>query len=101
MYRVLRAKDYDDWFNKQTKKEQTQIRSRIARIAKDGHFGIVRKLDDSLAELKWLNGRRIYFTTSYDDNGNLILLLLGGNKNTQAKDIKKAKSVIKKFSEDN
>ena len=100
MYRVLRTREFEEQFNKQNNKEQGQINSRIARIREDGHFGIAKKLDNSLAELKWKNGRRIYFTTTYDDDGNLIILLLGGNKNTQQKDIKKAKSIIRKLNEE-
>lgn len=100
MYIVLRTEEFEKWFAKQSKKEQGQINSRIARIRENGHLGAAKKLDDSLAELKWKNGRRIYFTISYDEDGNLIILLLGGNKNTQQKDIKKAKSIIKKLSED-
>ena len=87
----------------QTIKEQAQIQARIARIRTDGHFGIAKKLAESLAELKWGNGRRIYFTLTKDndEDGNIIILLIGGNKNTQDKDIRKAKSILKKISEDN
>ncbi len=101
MYRVEEIKDYIDWFNKQTPKERAQIQARIARIRTDGHFGDVRKLADSLAELKWGNGRRIYFTLTKDENGKIIILLIGGNKNSQDKDIRKARSILKKISEDN
>ncbi|MBC96570.1 MAG: hypothetical protein CME63_02400 [Halobacteriovoraceae bacterium] len=101
MYRVEETKEYIDWFNKQAIKEQAQIQARIARIRTDGHFGIAKKLAESLAELKWGNGRRIYFTLTKDKNGNIIILLIGGNKNSQDKDIRKAKSILKKISEDN
>jgi putative addiction module killer protein len=51
--------------------------------------------------LKWGNGRRIYFTLVKDENDNIIILLLGGNKNSQDKDIQRAKSILKKISEEN
>lgn len=60
----------------------------------------LKKLAGSLAELKWGNGRRIYFTLTKDELGNIIILLIGGNKNSQDKDIRKAKSILKKISED-
>jgi putative addiction module killer protein len=100
IYNFVETKEYVDWFNKQTRKEQAQIQARIARIRTNSHFGIVKKLNDSLAELKWGNGRRIYFTIAKDEYGNMIILLVGGNKNSQDKDIKKAKSILKKLSED-
>ncbi|MBI2519292.1 MAG: hypothetical protein HYV97_02695 [Bdellovibrio sp.] len=62
MYKVEGTTEYINWFNKQTAKEQAQIQARIARIRIDGHFGVAKKLAKSLAELKWGNGRRIYFT---------------------------------------
>lgn len=100
MYRAKETKEYIDWFEKQSRKEQAQIQARIVRIRVDGYFGMAKNLGMSLAELKWRNGRRIYFTMFKDDDGNIIILLLGGNKNSQPKDIKKAKSIIKRLSED-
>lgn len=100
MYRVEETKDYLDWFNKQTIKDQAQIQARIVRIRTDGLFGIAKKLSASLAELKWGNGRRIYFTVRKDDDGKIIILLIGGNKNSQDRDIRKAKSILKKICEE-
>jgi putative addiction module killer protein len=65
----------------------------------DGHFGMVRKLDKNLAEFKWKNGLRVYFTLIRYQEDRMILLLLGGNKNSQDWDIKKAKSIIKHLGE--
>ena len=103
MYRVKETKEYQDWFSKQTAKEQAQIQARIARVIIDGHFGVAKKLAESLAELKWGNGRRIYFTLvkDEDEGENMILLLIGGNKNSQEKDIRKAKSILRNLSEVN
>ncbi len=98
MFKVLETKEYIKWFQALNKKEQTQIQARIALIQNDGHFGVVKKINSSLAELKWKNGRRVYFTLATDKNGELLILLLGGNKNTQAKDILKACRIIKKLS---
>lgn len=101
MYRVEETEEYVGWFKVQTIKEQAQIHARIARIRTEGYFGEAKKLAASLAELKWGNGRRIYFTLTKDADGNIIILLLGGNKNSQEKDIRKAKSILKKLSEKN
>ena len=101
MYRVEETEEYQKWFSQQRKDEQIQIDARIARIREFGHFGFVRQLEDRLAELKWKNGRRIYFTLMKDENENLIILLLGGNKNSQIKDIKKSKSILEILLKDN
>lgn len=58
-----------------------------------GHFGHAKQLAKNLAEIKFNNGSRIYFTLK-EDNGKVVVLLLGGNKNGQDKDIKKAKSFL-------
>jgi putative addiction module killer protein len=98
MYQVVETEDYIKWFERLNTKEQAQIHARIAKIRVHGHFGIAKRLDQSLAELKWKNGRRVYFTLAQDDDGNIIVLLLGGNKNTQSKDIAKAQKLLKKLS---
>lgn len=82
---------YNEWFKEQTLKFQAQIVKRLFNIETQGHFGHVKQLDKNLAEIKFNNGARIYFTR-LEKNGKTILLILGGNKNGQDKDIKKAKA---------
>ncbi len=53
-------------------------------MLKSEHFGHVKRLNSSLSELN-----RIYFTEKII-NGKTVILILGGNKNGQEKDIKKA-----------
>ena len=38
-----------------------QIRQRIAHIQDDGHFGVHKDVFDDVWELRWNNGRRIYY----------------------------------------
>jgi putative addiction module killer protein len=72
-----------------------QIRKRLLLIEQEGHFGDFKYVDDHLFELRWQNGRRIYFAKL---SGKKILLLIGGRKNAQEKEIKKAKALIKRLS---
>lgn len=97
MYEILTTEDYRNWFNALTLKEKARVRSRIVRIKIDGHFGKVRKLEKKLAELKWKNGWRVYFALVKAGEGERVLLLMGGNKNSQNKDINKARSLINKI----
>ena len=95
MYIVKETKYFVTWLGKQTLKEQAQIQARIIRISSYGHFGLARKITDNIAELKWKNGRRVYFTLYIENDLEIVLLLIGGNKNTQKKDIFRAKSILK------
>jgi putative addiction module killer protein len=58
------------------------------------NFGDVKNLGDSVFELRihYSAGYRIYFTKY---NEIIVLLLCGGNKSSQEKDIKKAKDMLK------
>lgn len=70
-----------------------QIEKRLNKIKEEGYFGHIRDLGDELVELKFNDGRRIYYTTIPVNN---VILLLGGNKNGQDSDIRKAKNIIEK-----
>lgn len=73
------------------------IASRLDRLAQ-GHVGDVESVGDGVSELRihYGPGYRIYF----QKQGNTIIVLLcGGDKSTQAKDIKAAKRLAEMWSE--
>lgn len=86
--------EYDEWFEEETKKSQVQIDDRLSKIEDEGHFGTHKDLEDGVFELKWVGGRRIYYALIPEKN---IILLLGGNKNGQNKDINKAKKILQRY----
>ena len=92
-YKIEKTELYQEWFNDQSPKFQAQVEKRLSNIQHEGHFGHAKQLTKNLAEIKFNNGSRIYFTVK-EDNGKVVVLLLGGNKNGQNKDIKKAKSLL-------
>lgn len=95
-YTIYEVKDYTDWFVTQTLKSRRQIQKRLMKIEDEAHFGHINDLDedgDGLQELKFNDGRRIYYIIIPISH---VILLLGGNKNGQDKDIKKARSIIAK-----
>lgn len=95
-YRILKAPEYQDWLEEETLKSRVQIAARLELIETEGYFGNHKNLGDNIWELKWVNGRRIYYVYIPEQN---ILLLLGGNKNGQSKDITKAKKILRKYTD--
>lgn len=81
------------------KKIRYRIDERIKRIIA-GNFGDYKKIDNELSEfrLNFGSGYRIYFS---EINNVIILLLCGGDKSTQSRDIKKAKEYLQIWKEDN
>lgn len=96
-YRIFTTEEYDEWLATQTMKSQFQIDKRLEKIENHGHFGDIRDdLGEGVSELKWVNGRRVYYAHIPEVK---ILLLLGGNKNGQSHDIKQAQKILKKYVE--
>ena len=98
MYELLQTKEFEDWLDKQPTKHRLQIRARLLKIAQHSYFGDTKLLDvkTNLWELKWAIGWRVYYTYI---EATKILLLLGGNKNGQNKDINEAKKILKNYTE--
>lgn len=95
-FAIYPLQKYEEWFQSQTEKSKLQIEKRLDMIKREGHFGHIRDLGDDLFELKFNDGRRIYYTIIPVNN---VILLLGGCKNGQDSDIRKAKNSIQKAKE--
>lgn len=93
-YKIYKTPEYVEWLEEQTLKAQAQIDQRLSNILHYSHFGDFKDVGDNISELRWINGRRLYYTYIAELD---IVLLLGGNKNGQQKDIKCAKNIIKKY----
>jgi putative addiction module killer protein len=87
---------FDAWFESiREKHTRAKIFTRLDRL-KLGNFGDCKALGDGIAELRihYGPGIRIY----YSKIGNkVVLLLCGGEKGSQAKDIGKAKEYLKDY----
>lgn len=86
------TEEFVDWLDRQPEKAQAQIEKRLLMIQIYGFFGDCKYLHNGLFELRWKNGRRVYFSKK---TSNKILLLLGGLKNEQEKQIKKARNMLR------
>jgi putative addiction module killer protein len=92
--KIETTEDFNDWLLSLTCNEKIQVTKRLIKIEEESHFGDFKYLDDDLYELRWRNGWRVYFTRI---SVKEILLLLGGHKNGQKKDIKKAYLVFSRY----
>ena len=74
---------------------QGRIAKRIALI-EGGHFGDVKSIGDKVSELRISHGPgyRLYFMWR---EKKLVLLLIGGDKGSQKRDIAKAKEIAKRY----
>jgi len=72
-----------------------RIMSRIYRMEK-GNMGDVKTVGQNLFEMRFFfgPGLRIYYTIR---ENTVVLLLCGGNKSTQEKDIEKAKNILEEL----
>jgi putative addiction module killer protein len=89
-YTIGMTDEYEEWFNNQTFKSIVQIAERIRKIEYEGYFGDHKSVGENIYELRWKSGRRIYYAIIPISQ---VLLLLGGNKNGQNKDIKEAEKI--------
>jgi putative addiction module killer protein len=96
---LIRLVEFTQWLEQQTPRSRIQIEDRLSRIRDFGHFGKARDLGGKLAELKWENGRRVYFAMTLDSEGRIVILILGGNKNGQSKDINQARKILARCQE--
>ncbi|MDP4014883.1 MAG: type II toxin-antitoxin system RelE/ParE family toxin [Candidatus Nanopelagicales bacterium] len=89
---VVRTDDFDGWIRKlKDKQGKLRILKRIDRLA-NGNPGDVGPIGKGLSELR-LDvgpGYRVY---CLQDGDALVLLLCGGDKSTQRKDIEKAREL--------
>jgi putative addiction module killer protein len=97
MIRINKTPEFEEWFSNLRIQVQAQIEARLYRIQAFEHFGDCKPLKGSsnaISELRWKNGLRVYF---YREGRSTIRLILGGMKNGQKKDIKKAELLLKKY----
>jgi len=93
-------KPFADWFLRLKDKEaKAAVLGRLDRIAESGNFGDYRHLGDKVFELRIHSGPgyRIYFGLERD---HVVLLLLGGDKSAQDRDIARAKTLWKRYQQE-
>ena len=96
VYKLLTTHKFDKWFQSlKDKKVRYRLEARISQI-QSGHFGDTKPLSAEWNELRFFfgGGIRIYYAIRGDE---IIILLNGGDKSSQSKDIKTAKELLTKL----
>ena len=96
MITFLRTTEFDSWLK--TLRDPVGKARIVARIrsAEHGNFGDCEPVGNGISEMRIHSGPgyRLYFVR---EGGFVFLLLCGGDKSTQKKDIKQAKALLKKL----
>ncbi len=96
--RVKKTDEYQEWLDRlRDQVGRARILVRVDRLI-HGNPGDHRNLQGGVSELKidFGPGYRVYYTQR---GVQLLLLLIGGDKSSQAKDIAKAQQLAKDFEE--
>ncbi|MCB0508714.1 MAG: type II toxin-antitoxin system RelE/ParE family toxin [Chitinophagales bacterium] len=97
MYFIEKTQEFDKWFRKLNDlRAKAKILVRLQKLETEEHFGECKPVGNGIKELKinYAKGYRIYFK---EINGKIIILLIGGDKSTQQKDIEKAIEILAKL----
>ncbi len=94
MYLIEKTAEFDKWLRKlKVLKAKAKILIRIQKLETSEHFGDNESIGDGIRELKidYAKCYRIYFK---EQEGKIIILIFGGDKSTQNKDIERAKLIL-------
>ena len=92
-YEIEKTEEFEDWIvNLRDKLFRARIFSHISRMEK-GNFGDSKPVGEGISELRLFFGPgfRVYY---FIKDCRVILLLNGGDKSTQDKDIIRAKKLL-------
>ena len=95
--RVRKTREYEKWFRRLKDTEvRARVDARIRRITVDSHLGDAKPIGEGVFELRIDTGPgiRLYYALRGNE---LLLLLIGGDKTTQQRDIAKAKRINRAY----
>ncbi|MDR0522226.1 MAG: type II toxin-antitoxin system RelE/ParE family toxin [Planctomycetaceae bacterium] len=94
---IVKTEAYSHWFDQlKDNSIKDKIAARIYRLETHGHSGDAKSVGNGVSEIRIHSGPgyRIYYT----QRGNTIVILLcGGDKSSQQKDIDKAQQLAKEL----
>jgi putative addiction module killer protein len=96
MFTVRQSQEFQDWLDGlKDIKAQLRIVARL-RLAEAGNLGDWKPVGNKVSEMRiaFGPGYRLYFTKHQNI---LIVMLAGGDKSTQARDIKRAQKILQQL----
>ena len=98
MIRILQTETFRRWLR--GLRDRQAVRRIVARldVVTAGHFGDVRQVGGGVSELRidYGPGYRLYFTRR---RAEVVVLLCGGDKGSQGRDIERAKRIAAELEE--
>lgn len=98
MIEIFRSSAFSGWLSALSDgRARVRIQVRIDRMA-DGNFGDAKPIGDGLSEARidYGPGYRVYFM---QQGRHVVILLCGGDKSSQSRDIKQARLIAKSWKE--
>lgn len=95
-YTLKQTTEFSQWLAQlRDKRALVAISKRLIR-AGNGNLGDIKPVGSAVSEMRIFVGKgyRVYFTLR---DGELILLLTGGDKGSQSRDIKRAQALLKEL----
>ena len=95
-YEIKQTSEFNKWFSKvKDKSVRIKFLARFARV-ENGNFGDHKQISPHLYELRFRSGPgyRVYYTIQ---ENIIVLLLIGGDKASQKKDIKRASEILEEI----
>jgi putative addiction module killer protein len=92
MIEIVSSEEFEKWLGRlRDFQAKTRIVARVVRLS-EGNPGDVKSVGVGISEMRvhYGPGYRIYFT---EVDGQMIVLLVGGDKTTQQEDIEDAKKI--------
>lgn len=96
MYTLRQTQEFQDWLDDlKDRRAQIRIVARL-RLAEAGNLGDWRSVGGEVSEMRVDvgPGYRLYFTRR---GSLLIIMLAGGDKSTQSRDIKRAQRILEQL----
>ena len=96
-YTIESTDTFNDWLdNLRDRQARQKIATRIRLIETEGYFGDHKSVGDGVSELR-IHAGAGYRVSYTQRGGRLIILLAGGDKDSQTRDIARAKQTLKEL----